>query len=110
MKLNTLSNKIALVTGGSRGIGAAIVRRLSEEGATVAFTYSNAREKALALATEIEGRGDKVLAIHADSSDADAVRAAVAETVEAFSRLDILVNNAGILLRGHDRYYFFGGL
>jgi 3-oxoacyl-[acyl-carrier protein] reductase len=100
MKPNTLSNKIALVTGGSRGIGAAIVRRLSEEGATVAFTYSNAREKALALATEIEGRGDKVLAIHADSADADAVRAAVAETVEAFGRLDILVNNAGILLRG----------
>jgi 3-oxoacyl-[acyl-carrier protein] reductase len=100
MKPNTLSNKIALVTGGSRGIGAAIVRRLSKEGATVAFTYSNAREKALALVTEIEGRGDKVLAIQADSSDSDAVRAAVAETVEAFGRLDILVNNAGILLMG----------
>jgi 3-oxoacyl-[acyl-carrier protein] reductase len=62
--------------------------------------YSNAREKAVALAAEIEGRGGKALAIQADSADAEAVQAAVTQTVKAFGRLDILVNNAGILLRG----------
>ncbi len=97
---NSLSGKIALVTGGSRGIGAAIVRRLVKDGVAVAFTYSKAREKAVALAAEIEGRGGKALAIQADSADAAAVQAAVTQTVEAFGRLDILVNNAGILLRG----------
>ncbi len=98
--INSLSGKVALVTGGSRGIGAAIVRRLVKDGAAVAFTYSNAREKAVALAAEIEGRGGKALAIQADSADAEAVQAAVTQTVEAFGRLDILANNAGILLRG----------
>ena len=98
--INSLSGKVALVTGGSRGIGAAIVRRLVKDGAAVAFTYSNAREKAVALAAEIEGRGGKALAIQADSADAEAVQAAVTQTVKAFGRLDILVNNAGILLRG----------
>src|SRR5260370_11045672 len=98
--LNSLSGKVALVTGGSRGIGAAIVSRLVKDGAVVAFTYSKAREKAVALAAESEGRGGKALAIQADSADAEAVQAAVTQTVEAFGRLDILVNNAGILLRG----------
>src|SRR5260370_34346929 len=98
--LNSLSGKVALVTGGSRGIGAAMGRRLVKDGAAFAFTYSNAREKAVALAAEIEGRGGKAVAIQADSADAEAVQAAVTQTVEAFGRLDILVNNAGILLRG----------
>jgi NAD(P)-dependent dehydrogenase (short-subunit alcohol dehydrogenase family) len=100
MKTNPSANKAALVTGGSRGIGAAIVRRLAKDGASVAFTYSNAKEKAAAMVAELESHGGKALAIHADSADAEAVQAAVTQTVEAFGRLDILVNNAGILLRG----------
>jgi NAD(P)-dependent dehydrogenase (short-subunit alcohol dehydrogenase family) len=100
MKTNPSANKAALVTGGSRGIGAAIVRRLAKDGASVAFTYSNAKEKAAAMVAELESHGGKALAIHADSANAEAVQAAVTQTVEAFGRLDILVNNAGILLRG----------
>jgi len=105
--INSLSGKVALVTGGSRGIGAAIVRRLVKDGAAVAFTYSNAREKSgRPWPPKIEGRGGKALAVQADSADAEAVQAAVTQTVKAFGRLDILVNNAGILLRGHDRHVF----
>jgi 3-oxoacyl-[acyl-carrier protein] reductase len=100
MKTNSSSNRVALVTGGSRGIGAAIVRRLIQEEVAVAFTYSSAQEKALTLVAEIEGRGARALAIQADSANATEVRDAVSKTVEAFGRLNILVNNAGILLRG----------
>jgi 3-oxoacyl-[acyl-carrier protein] reductase len=100
MKTISSSNRAALVTGGSRGIGAAIVRRLIQEEVAVAFTYSSAQEKALALVAEIEGRGGRALAIQADSANATEVRDAVSKTVEAFGRLNILVNNAGILLRG----------
>ena len=96
----TLSGKVALVTGGSRGIGAAIVRRLATDGATVVFTYSASPGSANDLAREIEATGAQVLAIHADSAQPAAVKAAVAETVERFGRIDILVNNAGILTRG----------
>lgn len=66
----------------------------------VAFTYSNASEKAVALATEIQSGGGRALAIKADSANATEVRAAITETVEAFGGLNVLVNNAGILLRG----------
>ena len=97
---NALIGKIAIVTGGSRGIGAAAVRRLACDGATVAFSYAASEDRARALVTEIEKAGGTALAIKADSADADAVRAAVAQTVDRFERLDILVNNAGILIGG----------
>jgi 3-oxoacyl-[acyl-carrier protein] reductase len=96
--MNTLNGKIALVTGGSRGIGAAIVRRLGKDGATVAFTYASSAERAHALEAEIEAAGGRALAIRADSADPRAVERSVADTVHAFGRIDILVNNAGILV------------
>lgn len=95
-----LSGKIALVQGGSRGIGAAIVKRLAEEGASVAFTYVSSEAKAQELQQSITGHGGKALAIKADSADAEAIRNAVALTVEKFGRVDILVNNAGVLAVG----------
>jgi len=98
MSTNTrnLSGKVALVTGGSKGIGAAIVKRLAAEGATVAFTYASSPEKANAVAQAVETAGGKALAMRADSTDAGAVKEAVAQTVKTYGRLDILVNNAGI--------------
>jgi 3-oxoacyl-[acyl-carrier protein] reductase len=95
-----LAGKVALVTGGSRGIGAAIVRRLVTDGAKVAFTYSSSEDKANALADDIRAAGGGVLVIRADSADTDAVRSAVARTVEHHGGLDILVSNAGILIPG----------
>jgi 3-oxoacyl-[acyl-carrier protein] reductase len=96
--IGSLGGKIALVTGGSRGIGAAIVRRLSRDGATVAFTYASSPERAQALEAEVEAAGGRALAIRADSADPAAVERSVAEVVQAFGRIDILVNNAGILV------------
>lgn len=97
---NSLTDKVALITGGSRGIGAAIVRRLAADGASVVFTYSASSEKALALVSEIEADDGVALAIQADSADVQAVEAAVAQTALRFGRIDILVNNAGIFKPG----------
>lgn len=97
MTTQHLSGKVALIQGGSRGIGAAIVSRLAAEGAAVAFTYVSSAAKAEELQNSITANGGKALAIKADSADAEAIRDAVSATVEAFGRLDILVNNAGVL-------------
>jgi 3-oxoacyl-[acyl-carrier protein] reductase len=97
MTTQHLSGKVALIQGGSRGIGAAIVKRLAAEGAAVAFTYVSSTAKAEELQNSITANGGKALAIKADSADAAAIRHAVSATVEAFGRLDILVNNAGVL-------------
>jgi len=93
-----LLNKRAVVTGGSRGIGAAIVRRLAADGAAVAFTYSASPEAAQRLVDEIIGAGGKAFALKADSADPHAVQAAIREAAKQFGGLDILVNNAGVLV------------
>ncbi|MBB5392236.1 MULTISPECIES: 3-oxoacyl-ACP reductase family protein [unclassified Herbaspirillum] len=96
----SLVSKVAFVQGGSRGIGAAIVRRLAAEGATVAFTYVTSPDKAQALVSEVEAGGGRALAIQADSADAVALKQAISIAAETFGRLDILVNNAGVLALG----------
>jgi 3-oxoacyl-[acyl-carrier protein] reductase len=93
--MSALSGKTALVTGASRGIGAAIARRLAADGANVAITYTKGAEAAAAVVKEIEQLGRKAVAIQADAGDAAAVIAAVERTVSAFGGLDVLVNNAG---------------
>ena len=90
-----LEGKIALVTGGSRGIGAAIAKRLAADGADVAITYTKGADAAASVVKEIERAGRKAIAIQADAADADAVKAAVEKTFATFGRLDVLVNNAG---------------
>ena len=90
-----LEGKVALITGGSRGIGAAIAKRLAADGANVAITYTKSADAAASVVKEIERAGRKAIAIQADAADADAVKAAVEKTVTTFGRLDILVNNAG---------------
>ncbi|WP_421949509.1 3-oxoacyl-[acyl-carrier-protein] reductase [Phaeodactylibacter xiamenensis] len=94
--MGLLDGKVALVTGGSRGIGAAIVRRFAEQGANVAFTYRSSAEQANALAAELEQLGVTAKAYQSDASDYEAAENLTKEVLEAFGQVDILVNNAGI--------------
>ena len=94
--MSQLRGKRAFVTGGSRGIGAAIARRLAADGADVAISYERSADRAEALVKEIQATGRRALAIRADSADPVAVKAAVDAVAEAFGGLDILVNNAGV--------------
>src|ERR1700736_5147673 len=95
-----LGGKSALVTGGARGIGAAIAKRLAKDGADVAITYSSSPESAQQVVDQIAAAGGKALAIKADAADQSAVRAGVQNAAREFGKIDILVNNAGILALG----------
>lgn len=90
------ARKTALVFGGSRGIGAAAVKRLAQDGYAVGFTYANSEEQAAALAETIAAQGGEVMAIRADSADAAAIAAAVAQFVDRFEKIDLVLVNAGL--------------
>ncbi|CAG6390992.1 SDR family oxidoreductase [Streptomyces cocklensis] len=98
--MDTLTGRTALVTGGSRGIGAAVALRLAQEGAAVALTYVNSADKAEAVAGKIVADGGRALAVRADAADPEAPADAVERTVRELGGIDILVNNAGIFIGG----------
>jgi 3-oxoacyl-[acyl-carrier protein] reductase len=93
--MSKLANKVAFVTGASRGIGAAIAKRLAEDGANVVITYAKDAKAATEVVHAIEGSGRQGLAIQADAADAEAVKRAIQKAVDTFGRIDVLVNNAG---------------
>jgi 3-oxoacyl-[acyl-carrier protein] reductase len=98
--MEELAGKVALVTGGSRGIGAATAQRLARGGAAVALTYASNADRARAVGKQIDADGGRALVMQADNADPAAVTAAVEQTVETLGRIDILVNNAGIFSGG----------
>jgi 3-oxoacyl-[acyl-carrier protein] reductase len=98
--MSRLEGKVALITGGSRGIGVAIARKLAGDGADIAITYARSSERAVATVNSIIAEGRRAIAIEADNADPAKVGAAVKQTVKELGRLDILVNNAGIFLVG----------
>ena len=93
--MSTLKDKVVLVTGASRGIGAAIAKRLATDGANVVITYAQDAQAADAVVKAVEAKGGKALAVQADAANPDAVRSAVEQTAKAYGRIDVLVNNAG---------------
>jgi 3-oxoacyl-[acyl-carrier protein] reductase len=98
--MTSLAGKRAFVIGGSRGIGAAIARRLASDGADVAISYQRSADRAEEIADEVRAKGRRAIAIQVDSADADAVKSAVNAVAAQFGGLDILVNNAGIFPSG----------
>ena len=98
--MSDLKNKTALVTGGSRGIGAGIVKSLAANGVNVIFTYISSAEKAQALVKEVESNGVRAMAIKADTGNFEEITAAVSTAVAAFGKIDILVNSAGLFITG----------
>ena len=96
--MNKLQNKTAMVTGGSRGMGAAIVKSLAAQGANVLFTYVSAEAKAQAVAEEVKAAGGNAIALKANSANNEELVSAVAKAVQEFGGIDILVNNAGIAI------------
>jgi 3-oxoacyl-[acyl-carrier protein] reductase len=94
----SLKGKVALVTGGSRGIGAAIAKRLADDGADVALSYAASADKAKALAVELEKKGVRAAAFKADQGNAAEVKSLVKSVLDHFGRLDILINNAGVFV------------
>ncbi|WP_211654461.1 3-oxoacyl-[acyl-carrier-protein] reductase [Planococcus alpniumensis] len=94
--MSKLTGKTAIVTGASRGIGAAIARRFAEEGANIVVNYSGSQDKAEAVVAEIEQAGGKAIAVKANVADADAVKALADAAMKEFGSIDILINNAGI--------------
>ncbi len=99
-KTKPLAGKVALVTGGSRGIGAAIAKALADDGADVAVSYGASADKAKAVVKELEAKGVRAHAFKADQANAKEVDALVKSVVKQFGRLDILVNNAGVFITG----------
>jgi 3-oxoacyl-[acyl-carrier protein] reductase len=98
---NHLTSKVAFIQGGSRGIGAAIAKRLARDGAAIALTYVSSPQKAEEVVKEIEAAGGRAIAIKADSSDAAQIKAAVQQAADTYGKIDILVNNAGVLALGN---------
>ncbi len=96
----TLSGKVALITGGSRGLGAAIAAALADQGADIAITYAASEEKAAAVVKALLAKGVRAVALQADQGDCSASEPLMQKVVETFGKLDILVNNAGVAWQG----------